>query len=90
MQQSAKHRITVLHCVKSDSSNKQVPILIGKSLQLHYFKMIKTPLNTTQIKRNGSPQPFLQGFSRVLNAPKGRNILLFVNKCAIHCKVHHF
>jgi hypothetical protein len=53
MRQSAKHRITVLHCVKSDSSNKQVSILIGKSLQLRCFKVIKTPLNTTKIKRHG-------------------------------------
>ena len=58
MQQSAKHRTAVIHCVTSDSSNKQVPMLIGKSLKLHCFKMIKTSLHTTQIKRHGWPQPF--------------------------------
>jgi hypothetical protein len=89
MQQSAKYSITVLHCVKSDSGNKQVPILTGKSLHLHCFKMIKTPLNTTQ-KKPWLTTTIFTGFLRVLHATKGRNILLFVDKCAIHCKVHHF
>jgi hypothetical protein len=38
---SAKERITVLLCVKSDGSNKQVPIVVGKSMKPHYFKNIK-------------------------------------------------
>jgi hypothetical protein len=29
------------------------------------------------------------GFLRVPDASKGRNILLFMDNRAIHCKVHH-
>jgi hypothetical protein len=39
--ESAKYRITVLLCVNSDRRDKQVPIVVGKSMKPHCFKNIK-------------------------------------------------
>jgi hypothetical protein len=41
MGESAKKRITVLLCVNSDGSNKQVPIVVGKSMNPRCFKNIR-------------------------------------------------
>jgi hypothetical protein len=40
-EKSAKERITVLLCVNSDGSDKQVSIVVGKSMKPHCFKNIK-------------------------------------------------
>jgi hypothetical protein len=45
---NSKDRLTVLLCVNSDGSDKQVPIVIGKSLKPQCLKNVKNyPPNTT-------------------------------------------
>jgi hypothetical protein len=46
--------VTVLFCVNSDGSDKQVPIVIGKSPKPRRFKNVKNyPPNTTRTIKHG-------------------------------------
>ena len=50
----SKDRLTVLLCVNSDGSDKQVPIVIGKSLKPSASRMLKNcQLNTTRTVKHG-------------------------------------
>jgi len=50
----SKDRLTVLLCVNSDGSDKQVPIVIGKSPKPSASRMLKNcQLNTTLTVKHG-------------------------------------
>jgi hypothetical protein len=79
---NCKDRLTVLLCVNSDGSDKQVPILIGKSPKTTMFQ---------ECKKNNlwMTTDIFSSFLRSLDASMGaqnRNILLFVDNCATHPK----
>jgi hypothetical protein len=83
-------KVTVLLCVNSDGSDKQVPIVIGKSLKPRCFENIKK-LPTKHHANNkawmtiGISSSFLRSFDASVGA-QNRNILLFVDNCAAHPK----
>jgi hypothetical protein len=85
---SAENRITVLLCVNSDGSDKQGPIVVGKSLKPHCFKNIKKlPVKYHADKKTWKTTDIFTTFLRPLDASmgaEGRRILLFVDNCAAH------
>jgi hypothetical protein len=81
-------RITVLLCVNSDGSDKQVRIMVGKSMKPCCFKNIKKlPVKYYANKKAWMTTTIFTEFLRALDASMGvqsRNILLFVDNCAAH------
>jgi len=86
----SKDRLTVLLCVISDGSDKQVPIVIGKSPRPRYFKNVKK--SPTKYHANGKAwmtTKIFCSFLHSLDAQMGvqnRQIVLFVDNCAAHPK----
>jgi hypothetical protein len=87
-EKSAKERITVLLCVNSDDSDKQVPIMVGKSMKPRCFKNIKKlPVKYYANKKAWMTMTIFMEFLRALDASmgaQGRNILLFVDNSDAH------
>jgi hypothetical protein len=85
---SATNWITVLLCVNSDSSDKQGPIVVGKSLKPRCFKNIKkVPVKYHANKKAWMTTDIFMTFLRSLDASmgaEGRKILLFVDNCAAY------
>jgi hypothetical protein len=83
-------KVTVLLCVNSDGSDKQVPIVIGKSPKPRCFKDIKKlPSKYHANNKAWTTTHTFSSFLRSLDASMGvqnRNILLFVDNCAAHPK----
>lgn len=85
---SAKERLTVLLCTNSDGSDKQVPIVIGKSAKPRCFKNVKK----LPVKYYANSKAWMTSeiFRDILHAldkffgAKGRKILLFIDNCAAH------
>jgi hypothetical protein len=86
----SKDRPTVLLCVNSDGSDKQVPIVIGKSPKPRCFKNVKK--FPTKYHANGKAWMTTEIFCsspHSLDAQMGaqnRQIILFVDNCAVHSK----
>lgn len=84
----SKERLTVLLCVNSDGSDKQIPIVIGKSLKPRCFKNVKkipckyyangNAWMTTQIFIS-----FLHSLDRQMRS-QNRQIILLIDNCAAH------
>ena len=86
MAENIPKRLTVLLCVNSDESDKQVPIVIGKSPIPSASRMLKNcQLNTTWTVKHGRQQRFFCSFLHNLEA-QNRQIILFVDNCAAHPK----
>jgi hypothetical protein len=87
-------KVSVLLCVNSDGSDKQVPIVIRKSLKLLCFKNIKKlPSKYHMNNKAWMTTDIFSSFLRSLDASMGvqkRNILLFVDNCAAHPKYISF
>jgi hypothetical protein len=87
---NCKDRLNVLLCVNSDGSDKQVPIVIGKSPKLRCFKNVKKLPATYHVNNKAwMTTDIFSSFLHSLDASMGvqnRNILLFVDNCAAHPK----
>jgi hypothetical protein len=85
-----KDRLAVSLCVNSDGSDKLVPIVIGKSPKPRCFKNIKRlPTKYHTNNKAWMTTNIFSSFLRSLDASmvaKNRNILLFVDNCAVHPK----
>ena len=84
----SKDRLIVLLCINSDGSDKQVPIVIGKSPNPRCFKNVKKLPTKYQV--NGKAWMMTEifcSFLHSLDAQMGaqdRQIILFVGNCAAH------
>jgi hypothetical protein len=87
-------KVTVLLCVNSDGTDKQVPIVIGKSPKPRCFKNTKKlPSKYHANNKVRMTTDIFSSFLRSLDASMGaqnRNILLFVDNCAAHPKYTSF
>src|SRR5215510_14337326 len=85
-----KDRLTVLLCVNSDGSDKQVPIVIGKSPKPRCFKNVKKlPIKYHANSKAWMMTEIFCSFLHSLDAQMGvqnRQIILFVDNCAAHPK----
>jgi hypothetical protein len=85
---NAKENVTVLLCVSSDGSDKQMQNMVGKLLKSHCIKNIKTvPVKYCANKKAWKTVTIFTEFLRALDASmglQGRNSLLFMDNCAIH------
>jgi hypothetical protein len=83
-------KLTVLLCVNSDGTDKQVPIVIGKSPKPRCFKNVKKlPAKYHANIKGCMTIDIFSSFLRSLDASIGeqnRNILLFVDNCAAQPK----
>jgi hypothetical protein len=83
-------KVTVLLCVNSDGSDKQVPIVIGKSPKPRCLKSIKKLTSKYHAKNKAwMTTDIFSSFMCSLDASmdaQNRNILLFVDNCAAHPK----
>jgi hypothetical protein len=91
---NSKDKLTVLLCVNSDGSDKQVPIVIGKSPKPRSFKNVKkVPTKYHTNNKAWMTTDIFSSFLRSLDTSMGaqnRNILLFVDNCAAHPKDKSF
>jgi hypothetical protein len=87
-------KVTVLLCVNSYGSDKQVPIVIGKSPKPWCFKNIKKLPSKHHVNNKAwMNTDIFSSFLRSLDASTGaqnRNILLFVDNSAAHQKYTSF
>ena len=80
----SKDRLTVLLCVNSDGSDKQVPIVLGKSPKPSASRMLKK-LPTKYHATTEIFCSFLHSLDLQMGA-QNRQIILFVDNCAAHPK----
>ena len=84
----SKDRLIVLLCINSDGSDKQVPIVIGKSPNPRCFKNVKKLPTKYQV--NGKAWMMTEIFCSFLHSldaqmgAQNRQIILFVGNCAAH------
>jgi hypothetical protein len=83
-----KGRLTVLLSLNNNGSNKQVLIVVGKSLNSHCFKNIKEfPVKYYANKKAWMTMIIFTQFVRALDAPmdvQSRKMFLSVDSCATH------
>ena len=86
----SKDRLTVLLCVNSDGSDKQMPIVIVKSPKPRCFKNVKKlPIKYYANSKAWMTTEIFCSFLHSLDAQMGaqnRQIILFVDNCAAHPK----
>ena len=86
----SKDTLTVLLCVNSDGSNKQVPIVNGRSPKPRCFKNVKKL--PSKYHASGKPWMMTEIFCSFLHSldtqmgAQNRQITLFVDNCAAHPK----
>jgi hypothetical protein len=86
----SKDRLTVLLCVNSDGSDKQVPIVTGKYPKPRCFKKVKKL--STKYHANGKAWMTTESFCSFLHSldmqmgVQKRQMILFVDNYAVHPK----